>query len=47
MKTEKIVLGNEMETPSWSLRKEILNFDEALTAYDHMLSGIRKFCDYL
>lgn len=25
-----------METPSWSLRKEILNFDEALTAYDHM-----------
>lgn len=36
MEKEKIVLGNEMETPSWSLRKEILNFDEALTAYDHM-----------
>ena len=36
MKKEKIVLGNEMETPSWSLRKEILNFDKALTAYDHM-----------
>lgn len=24
------------ETTTWSLRKEILNFDQALTAYDHM-----------
>lgn len=36
MKKEKIVLGNEMETPSWSLRKKLLGFDVGMTYYSSL-----------
>ena len=43
MEKEKIVLGNEMETPSWSLRKKLLGFDVGMTYYSSLEKDEENF----